>query len=285
MVACRRYALFLSCGPFRSIARFDPVSSWPTNLAFTVSVNPELTSWDGLSVTNTPTRSYTTSALYISLGDVTSAIAAAATANHWSATLAPLVTGAAECPPDVVLQLSFSHDVDVALVSAALVLQGANAGSTITVSACDSGSTSCVAVRPRGLNVGQTASLTLPAGTIYHAACGPTATAFSQPITGLVPFAFPFTYTSTPTWASTMYRRLRLWLRHGLASGTSLSALQSAVTLTASGSSTHVPFTLSLTDAGTLQLAAELMPNTVYSVAVAASATVTDAFGLSLQVQ
>ena len=82
-------------------------------------------------------------------------------------------------------------------------------------------------MRPSGLGVGQRATLELPAGSMYHSRCGPTASTFSQVLAGLLPFAFPFSNTAPPPqYTVVSYRRLNLWLRHGLEAAAMLPALQ-----------------------------------------------------------
>jgi hypothetical protein len=199
-----------------------------------VSVHPDLVTFDGLRLGALVTARFVTNPLSVSVADVTSQAAEAATDGQWSPTVAPLVPGAWECPPDAVLTLAFSHPVDAGRVAQALTLTGANLNSgatiTVTASACagdstpvDASSARCVAVRPRGLAVGSVAALTLPAGSVYHPLCGALAAPFSQPVTGLVPFRFPFSYTSSPpTYGTVQYRRLQLCLRHGLKASVSL---------------------------------------------------------------
>ncbi|KAK9809200.1 hypothetical protein WJX72_011244 [[Myrmecia] bisecta] len=142
-------------------------------------------------------------------------------------------------------------------------------------------------------------ALVLPAGTAYNALAGPLAKDLRVPFYGLRTFRLPFNTDpkAYPTAQSALdtgnglsYRRLSMWLPHGLANSTSLGDLQSAITLeevpfgvSSGAAGTAVPFNLSRTSAGTLRLDAPLQPSTQYRISVADSPNVKDGFGLPLK--
>jgi hypothetical protein len=277
------------------VARFDPSSDWPTDVTVAVQVNAALTTWDGISIPATAVeenaRQYTTPQVHIYLDTVSSAQANALTDNAWTPGIPQ------ECPPDAIIELSFSQSVDLAMLTSAFVL----ATSTEGAAAVDSGGymvaactgrwrpdDTCVAIEITAeLAVDTEYTLTLPEGTNYNPLCGSTQKDSSFSVSGLKSFAFPFTQTEISEKSYENIRpgatRLDMWLRHGLAADVTLDKLFAAMTITPA-----VDVRLVRPRLGTVRFEpvsdnSGFQPSTQYRVEVAADATITDGFGLPLK--
>ncbi|KAG2491821.1 hypothetical protein HYH03_009778 [Edaphochlamys debaryana] len=92
--------------------------------------------------------------------------------------------------------------------------------------------TSCAQVAPaEELAANTRYTLRLPKGSRYHALAGPLGQAQEQPLGGLRRFRLPlqgFADMKDPRWGL-RYRRLDLWLPHGLSEDTHLAALEAAI--------------------------------------------------------
>ena len=273
-----------------SVARFDPSSDWPPELSLTLALNPGLRSVDGrrISASAQRTWSFTTPHLDMSAGRVRSATAIALTNGTWSASLHPLAPGALEFPPGAELELSFDADVQLELLASALRLRRTGAGplpasTRVILSPCRYATSRCaLATLPASsqLEIGALYEIVLPRRSRFHERAGLTAEEHAVSISGLVPFAFPFRQSSS-TFRS-RYRRLRLWARHGLAPGVSLSNLQAQMRLTSAIDGSPVRMSLRRRSAAVIEIDAPLEPRLQYSLRVTASDTVRDGFGLPL---
>ena len=290
-----------------SIARFDADKEWPPELELTLTLNPNLTSFDGRTVSAAVGGSglrtvwrFVTPALSMYIGRVDSPTARALTNGSWSSSLHPIEDDAHELPADGTLELRFSSEVSLPLVGAALTLHHhSSAGiwrsfdpfaggetphdAKPSVSACARASPRCVRVAlTEPLSTGALYKLTLPRGSRFHPDAGTTHSQLSVLLSGLVPFSFPFLSNGHHR---TSYRRLRLWLRHGLSPATTLSGVTAQLVLTRSFpfGADRVPFTLSRPSASTLLLTVpRLLPETRYTLTVTGSPAVVDGFGLPL---
>eukprot|EP01052_Picozoa_sp_SAG31_P019631 SAG31_NODE_1440_length_8331_cov_4.818270_5_plen_1231_part_01 len=297
-------------------ARFDPTDDWPKDLDFTLEVNPRLTSFDGTALADVPgARRFTTPGVSVWLNRVTSETASAATDGTWvpDITNGPL-SGAKEVPPDGILTIGFTADVDPDLVAPGISLRDGDGeplqadSPTIEVLPCEkSWDTKCISARVNGeLDMNTKYKVVVAAGTHYNALCGPTATEFSFDISGLVPFQIPCVAPCRLLCSATQkkqnfhllhirrflqgmeipenqyrqqrptYRLWNLWLRHGLKS--TLSQLQRTISI-----DPPIDFTLSQLNKATVQMGGDFEPSTTYTITVAASARVTDGFDLPLQ--
>ena len=317
-----------------SIARFDPDTEWPPELELTLALNPALRSFDGRTVTLgagviTSWR-FTTPALYLYATRVRSAAALALTNNTWSASLHPLAPGARELPPDGTIMLRFSSPVQLDVLRGAFRLRllppppdgpssssAASSAPSVTaplpgvlLSPCRPPSPRCVvAALDATLAVGALYDLILPIGSRFHDAAGSTHAEKSVRLSGLVPFRIPFVEsppTSEANGFRPRYRRLRVWLRHGLSPGTTAEHLARHLDLSAApatspwsqllgggaGPRRNLEIGISLISAGLAELSVpELEPETRYTLTVTPSsladgasppASLRDGFGLPL---
>ena len=229
-----------------SIVRFDPVTDWPPDLCLRLVINQNLETYDGMSLTGITTifLEYETRRLTMSVFEVLSKTAVAATGGNWDPYYCPK-SGATcfnECPMDGMVKLQFSHAVVPARVLAALKLNNGAAlrDWVVPCSAIDTeGQTNatdadtpvdCVAVMPRNLRSdGAMYQLMLPKNSRVTALGGTVLTDQKDYLKGVLPFKFRFKQTSIPNQLTTQkyysstelrprYRRYRLYLRHGLQS-------------------------------------------------------------------
>ncbi|KAK9803301.1 hypothetical protein WJX72_010340 [[Myrmecia] bisecta] len=258
------------------IARWVPTVDWPTDLNITLSWNTNLTAYDGakLQLNNTAPVLLTTAPLSMALRQVRSERALNLTDNQWDAT-SGLPDDSLPEPP--------------AMAPAEVYTERSTANA------------SCISVRVANATLGVNGSyaLILPAGTAYNPLAGPVPQDLRVLFHGLRYFRLPFNTDSRiyPNSSAALnsghglsYRRLSMWLVHGLANGTSLDDLHSAIMLeqipfgAPSGvAGQRVPFNLSRPSAGTLQLDAPLQPSTQYRVSVADRPDILDGFGLPLR--
>lgn len=290
-------------------ARFDPSMDWPTDLTITLAPNPALVAFDGtalgVGVAAAFTRTFTTPALAVYTPSVTSEMARRRTGGTWVSRIEAGDGGtpaaAEEVPPDGVISLSFSRDVDPQLVGANLQLRpeggsaAAAASLRLSTQACpprrwggtpsSAASAACVAVTVSGgsLAVNTRYRLVLPAGSRYHPLCGATAAESAFLLSGLVPFSFPFLQglaVPAERWQQLRpsYRRWRLWVRHGLSPATTAAMLASAISIAPPVAN----FALTVPDSSSLRLEGDWHPGTTYTVSAASCATCLDGFGLPM---
>jgi hypothetical protein len=184
----------------------------------------------------------------------------------------------------------------------------------LRISACRDGSAQCVLVHLDGpLQAGALYSLELPPRSRFHEAAGRTRRALAVSLSGLCPFALPFRREPSSSAAAGMaavralrasrvapaptpvdlanvrYRRLHLWLRHGLGRSITAAELLGQLRLTSEspgtggGAGALIGLSGRLLSPSVLLLEAALQPNTSYALRVAASTRVVDGFGLPLQ--
>mmetsp|Transcript_41158 Transcript_41158/g.132449 ORF Transcript_41158/g.132449 Transcript_41158/m.132449 type:complete len:2416 (-) Transcript_41158:30-7277(-) len=277
-----------------SIARFDADVDWPTDLCFDLVLNPALKSYDGLAVPAAGADAqsrwrFTTGQVSMSLANVFSERASKLTDGRWSARMSG---GKQEAPPDALVALAFSSDIDHATAFSSLQAGSPEwLGAGADAAAYEVCGKRCLAVRPRGLEAGRLYRLVLPAGAEYSKLAGKVGQEQSVELSGLMPFSFSFWFRTPPKedWRNRKfrYRRYHMYLRHGLESNvdleTQMAALKSAISLV-DDSGRGLRFDLSLKNNATLQLqSAELQPNSDYTISVAASSGVKDGFGQALQ--
>jgi hypothetical protein len=277
-------------------ARFDPTDQWPTDLSFELRLNPALTSFDGVALSNDShghdAHSFTTTPVVTWMNSLKSAMAAAATDNTWVPDVQDgALNGAKEMPPDGVLTIGFSHEIDASLLAGSLqLLDGDGAalprgGPTLEVVPCAHTweAEKCISARLSGdLALDTKYTVSLPEGTHYHPLCGATQSAQTFMISGLVSFKIPFKQgmeipdnqyqRMTPS-----FRRWDLWVRHGLAASTSVKDLKAAISIEPA-----LPFTLTQLSKATLRMEGDFEPGVTYTIAVAEQPDVLDGFNLPL---
>ncbi|KXZ55787.1 hypothetical protein GPECTOR_2g1337 [Gonium pectorale] len=304
-------------GKFRwvttTIARFDPDVDWPTDLDCSLVWNTGLTSYDGapLQLGDVPTsKRLINSPLLMYISGVTSAGAQALTDNMWSSL--PTGDGLREVPPDGKILLHFSHPVNLVMLQS--VLRVAEKSGTqlvpVDVGPCQSAApwlppaqvasstssasglsldvnTTCAEVLPKtALKAATDYLISIPKGARYHALAGPLMAETLGTVTGLRPFTFMFQngFFTQSAFQGTSYRRLDLWLIHGLSSGTTADALAAQLELCELPRCTKVDFKLSLPARGRARLSVEtLKPGTQYRLAVTGSDSVKDGYGQGLR--
>jgi hypothetical protein len=227
-----------------SIYRVDldgSVDAWPTDLQFTARIKQDLTSWDGAQVNLTGFKAptYTTQALSMYAGGVTSATASALVDGVYDACLnAPGVQGhVCELAHDANVIVSFTGPVEFDAIRTGLVVSCPSRSSDIAVAslvACSGylSATNCVNVTfAETLPVGEICALRLPEGTQYHPFSGPVTREPVVEVSGLFPFVFPYRSYGLQSLEANQFALL---LRHGLqeettAGGDPVAALQAAL--------------------------------------------------------
>jgi len=286
-----------------AIARFDADIDWPTDLCFDLVLNRNLKSFDGLGIaadSYLPQRRFITSPVSWGLSYVRSELASNLTGGKWSSQLFDK-SNAHEVPSDAIVYLSFSSDLDHSLAFASLRKANADiyhsCGARLPYNCYHSCGARCLAISPRGLLNAQKYELKFPVGGMYSKVAGTAGKELKVSMTGLVPFSFPFFYATVPrdSWKNKklMYRRHQLYLRHGFAQGSTadqLAKLKASVSVTflracpSVCALTPVSFRLSLIDKSTLQIdLQDTMPNTRYTIKVAANSNIKDGFQQPLQ--
>uniref|UniRef100_A0A7S3VJT0 Alpha-2-macroglobulin domain-containing protein n=1 Tax=Dunaliella tertiolecta TaxID=3047 RepID=A0A7S3VJT0_DUNTE len=258
----------LSCsklpGRFRwvttNIARFDPETSWPTDLDCTFSFNSNLTSFDGVpleleSCASTAKR-LTTAPLTMQLTTVISEAASNVTESVWSPTTGMPDDELPEVPKDARIILGFNNPVNLEMLQAALELRPKVPGMEVKVNRCASPpppnfisahsarsiqssmqdpatlnqDDTCVEVTlSKPLEVATAYQLLLPAGSSYNALCGPVAKDTGLQLAGLRSFRLPIRAdfqmlkgSNEQAWDAVSSPYLLGWLPHGLSADTSV---------------------------------------------------------------
>ncbi|GLI68394.1 hypothetical protein VaNZ11_012780 [Volvox africanus] len=305
----------LSCpvpGRFRwvttSIARFDPNVDWPTDLDCTLNWVTTLTAYDGAQLVlsgTAPQRSLSSYPLSMTLYDITSDLALNVTDGLWS-------SFNNEVPPDGKIIIGFNYPVNLQLLQSILKVVEASqpngGGIPFDLSPCQSvapwfyslgsGSssssgvlslnvnTTCAQIIPKGALKAATSYLVLlPRGVRYHALAGPLQQEISLTVVGLQPFKIPFHDDYSRRDIGTRYRRLDMWLPHGLSPDTTPQALAARISLclVEGGVCLPVPFNFSLLSRGKARITApSLKLQKQYRISVAADPNVKDGFGQGL---
>ncbi|KAG2426455.1 hypothetical protein HXX76_011686 [Chlamydomonas incerta] len=298
-----------------------------------------------------PRRALASSSLYMYGGGVLSEAATRLTGGAWSSDTGAEFDKLPEVPSDGRVLLQFSYPVNLLMLkSAFMVLKGrdeevvegapslpytlkpcwSRAPSPLPPPAGGAGPGAAPALTDALLDVNTTCAavevgaalqpdtwytLRLPRGARYAALAG--ATSYDQEVVfaGLRRFRFPLTQdywrSSSPS-SGIIYRRLELWLPHGLQPGTPLESLARALSIcelqpalgavapAASGGeeppppppppdvcvpgAAPLPFTLSLPSPSRLRMTVPgLVPGRKYRVTAAADPTVKDGFGMGLE--
>eukprot|EP00897_Mesotaenium_endlicherianum_P001797 jgi/Mesen1/1645/ME000135S00645 len=130
------------------------------------------------------------------------------------------------------------------------------------------------------LEVDTVYKIRMEVGSNYSARAGLLRSPFSQSISGLRRFKVPLRYYPD---APPMYRRLDLWLRHGLEPEADIASCLHLWELLPESRRRAVAFQVSRPAAGLLRIAAPLQPFGRYALAIWGSVDVRDGYGLPLQ--
>ncbi|PNH12233.1 hypothetical protein TSOC_000852 [Tetrabaena socialis] len=282
-----------------TIFRFDPDVDWPTDLNCNLTWTAGLSTYDGapLALGSVPvTRSLVTYPLTLSIGGVLSDLATNLTDGLWNPSTAPTPEVPFEVPPDgargaagcglgssrvVACGVSIaegpkgtgpavSFGVGPCQTAAPWIYGMADSATTTPAGLSLDVNTTCAEVVPTSpLKPNTSYLLRLPRGAVYSALAGPLRMDTSAAFGGLVP-----------------YRRLDLWLRHGLS--TSAEDLATSIHICApsnkTATCTDLAFGLSLVSRGKARLSVpDLAPGTQYRISVDQTDAVKDGFGQSLQ--
>lgn len=308
-----------------NIARFDPDVDWPPDLNCTFRWNQGLRTYDGAQLQAPPSLSVRlrTAPPNLMLRDVQSSSAMALTNNTWSATVGMADDALPEVPSDGNITLVFSYGVNISQLQGSFHLYQMQKSNrirvphTVLLSPCPPVQTpffSRVGLGVRAVPVGVLENeadrcvvaklqarleplgryqLVLPPGSRYSSLAGPLSQELEVNINGLRAFRVPLLSDfsqdrpSENTWGKHVsYRRLSLWLVHGLDNGVRLDDLRQRLQICAvrASSCTPMAFNLSRVNLGTLVMTVpRLAPTTRYRVQVAASKAIKDGYGLPLR--
>ncbi|KIZ04279.1 hypothetical protein MNEG_3680 [Monoraphidium neglectum] len=271
-----------------------------------------------------------TAEIAVTLSGVSSQAADNATSGLWSYNVGLPDDSLPEVPPGANITLSFTYPVELSRLAAALqVLPGKGAGAALnskaTVLPCDEPvftprplffpaaaagrtspadllrkSASCAVVQlTPALPPGAGAKLRLPKGARYSALAGPAQSDHDVDVFGLRRFRIPLRQDWRPfeggpddaIYDGVSFRRLDMWLPHGLAAGVTPADLQPLLSIcklsnprNANSPCAPLGFNLTRLAKGRLRMGVPgLEPRQRYRVEVKGSDRVKDAFGLALQ--
>eukprot|EP01133_Synstelium_polycarpum_P007649 gene7649-8951_t len=242
-----------------SIVRFDVNGSWPSNLECTFSVDPATAAYDNTTLVTIPAPVvYVTGGATMHISSVSSPKTMELTENQWSPyTAARMRNGTRytgpEVPPDAIVELSTSTDIDVNLLKGSLVVhkRGSNTPVPFTYTTCNHTKV-CLSFGD-SLQVGATYDMKMPAGTKFNPKDGPLPTELSTTFNGLYPFIFPWVDRQAE------HNTQRLLLRHGLSFDVTDDMLKKIFTFVPA-----TPFTISKLNPSTLEIKAVFSPNAKY---------------------
>ncbi|GLI68405.1 hypothetical protein VaNZ11_012792 [Volvox africanus] len=320
-----------------SIARFDPDVDWPTDLDCTLNWVTTLTAYDGASLELgdiPPSRRLVSKSLTMRLTGMVSELAYNLTDGLWDGTLGLPSDVLPEVPPDGRLVLDFNYPVNLALLRRGLKFTGNRSSKCVVVAVdvapCqrspilprwkpssssssspvvghwasndpDDVNATCVEVRPMGrLEANTRYTLQLTRGSHYNSMAGPLGATLSVTCGGLRPFHVPWSPRTRES--RLIYRRIDLWLPHGLSSETTTEALAARITLCRENNENGVdrsgasdignctagaellPYNLSMVSRGRARLSVpSLKPGSSYRAVVRTDGNVKDGFGQGLQ--
>lgn len=298
-----------------SIIRFDPSEDWPAELNFELQLKDNAIGYGGATLAAPAQRAwrFATPALLMWLEGVESDGAQKLTGDRWSPEIG-LHDEGPEVPPDAVVRLRFSSKVNTSMLQALRLRPrlpshlsgedvaysfrkckkpGTGASSIpIGVMPMDIGSliafgdafnsdeyAVCLALGGR-LAVDGLYEVALPKGSTFHAQGGLTGAEKSVRLRGLNNFSFPFITIQNGGVDSSprpIFKRQRLWLRHGLMDGVSMEVLSKQFRL-----QPELPFNVSRPEKAVLLFSAAFEPEMKYTLYVDPSPRVQDGFGLPL---
>lgn len=235
-------------GQFRwvstSIVRFDLKDNWPPDLCFKLVINTDLKTFNDMSLVETESIGifrYETSRLIMSVKKVESQTALDITGGRWNSNFCTNSYNrlcAHECPMDGIVHLEFSHPVIPSRVVTLLTLdKGADLQDWVRTCSDKHADTNkdthtrCIVVKPRSLlSDGTFHEIKLPKLSRVSYLGGDTQKDLTSYLTGVLPFKFYFKQTSIPSQSyreqRPVFRRYRLYLRHGMQSLIDAAAAQ-----------------------------------------------------------
>jgi len=311
-----------------SIARWDPTIDWPPDLNCEFKWNTGLKAYDGtpLDLAGAPASvKITTSPMTITVGNINSTSANQATDNQWNAQSGLPDDNLPEVPADGNITLLFSYPVVFSTIANSFKLvdccNASNAaGRKVEVFPCpDQYSTpsplplgvasngppanaTCAVVRitpplpPQG-----GVAIRLPKGSKYNPNAGALSTDTDVKVYGLRKFRIPLNpyfqqlTNSSDTFTyylnGIQYKRMLMWLPHGLAEGTKVQDIQKLIKICVykdpykweSYCTSLTDFKLTRPNKGTLLFELPSMkPRHHYHLTIAGNPKIKDAYGLPL---
>ncbi|GMH34410.1 hypothetical protein BSKO_02244 [Bryopsis sp. KO-2023] len=310
----------LAVGRFRwvttSIARWDPVNSWPPDARVTLQWNRDLKTygdssevldWDAEATLpigipfdiTTPDVEIHTPPLTMFVHGVASDMAMDLTDNHWEASTGLKDDLLPEMPPDGKIVMEFSFPVELAAVEKAIKIVEVRddvrkatefrakvskcqslrySAAKLESNSNDEATCLTVSIKDGVLERGVKYEAIFPQGLRYNAKAGALTKEISFHFYGLRNFRIPF-HPKIDIGGMT----LRMWLPHGLASGTSVNDLKGAFSLTENSKNEEMPFEMSLESKGVMTLTAQFKPGAEYKISVNGDPNIRDGFGLPLE--
>ncbi|KAI8474284.1 MAG: hypothetical protein J3K34DRAFT_456831 [Monoraphidium minutum] len=310
-----------------TIYRFDASIEWPPDLDCAFKWNTALKTFDGapLVLSSQPTHQLVTAPMTFDVIDVSSKLANEVTDDQWSAYRGMADDNFPEVPPDGNVTLSFSYPVVLSSLQSALKVTSCcsrddGRGRSLKVLPCGppfavpdpfaaasknamaANSTCAVIQITPGLGAGQVVALSLQKGATYNPVAGKARAASKATyLWGLRKFRIPlrdnFQQLTGPndTFGNAhngvWYRRVLMWLPHGLAAGTRASDLVPQIAICKykdaykwSSPCQPVKFYLERVNKGKLLMRVpSFSPRDHYQLRVKASPNIKDGFGLPLQ--
>lgn len=309
-----------------TIYRFDPLIDWPADLDCTLKWNTALKTFDGapLVLGAAAAQRLVTPPMTFDIISVTSKMADAVTDDQWNAYRGMKDDNFPEVPPDANVTLYFSYPVVLSALQSALKLSSCckrsdAAGRAVRVLPCappfvsadpfspaprdpmaQNSSCAVVQVVP-GLQAGQVVALQLPKGAQYNPVAGRARNTSEVYLWGLRRFRVPlrdnfqqlkgpgekFDYADN----GISYRRMSMWLPHGLAQGVKAQDLAPQISLCRyklpydwASPCSAAKFYLERVDKGKLLMRVpSFMPRDHYRIQVKGSKNIKDGFGLPLE--
>jgi hypothetical protein len=285
-----------------AIARWDPDDDWPTDLCFILKLSSTLKTFDNMNLpSGMPSTKFRTTSLSWYLSYVRSDLAHNYTGGTWTSKRFDK-SNVHECPHDAIVYLSFSSKIDHKMAYEALLSSAKN--TDILKSSCASPSdcyencgAKCLALKPKTLLDNKEYALTFPKDKLYSAKAGKSGTELTLKLSGLVPFTFPFRWQTLQSYSQIKYRRLNLYLRHGLSADTAndmnaaMQSLKDATSLEETDEKGVVKAAVAKLDysykyisKSKVQLqCSRLEPEKIYKISISGSTQVKDGFKQNLE--
>jgi hypothetical protein len=270
-------------GKFRwvttSIARFDPDNSWKSDLEFTLSINSNLTAYDGtkIELTNSGNYDFVTPPLSAFIEEIISNKTSNLTGDAWHATIGNYINGVfvseSEVPPDGEIFIRFNNDVDMNMLRSAFQLSNTRTGESaqFELRRCSDSDNRCIVVMPTGLSVDTRYTLLFPKGSYYNDFSGALSQAISFDFYGLFSFSFPFLKIS-----DVKSQSFDLLLRHGL-SEDNFAKLPSNIKVPG------IDLQFDMPKPYILRISGNFRENSQYELQVIGNESITDGWNLPLQ--
>ncbi|KYR02699.1 hypothetical protein DLAC_00159 [Tieghemostelium lacteum] len=288
-----------------SIARFDVNDFWPSNIHCTFTVDPQVTTFDKLNLTEKSMKvSYKTESPIISISNVFSEKTDSLTDGHWVPNAFGILANGShsdlyEVPPDGVIQLQIEPGYDLLSLERSIRIYKVKPNklkpkllkfksvncSQVHINppktmpryigkpiAQQSLSLYCFSMVDQ-LESGEVYKFLLPAGSKIQRNSGPLPQDLVLYFTGLYPFQYVLKEEKPGN------KNLRLFHRHAIDPTVPIESFQQAITFSPKVKNLQFSYPNSYT----LQMFGDFRPNQSYTVTVVGNITILDGWGLSLE--